>query len=177
MPNCAENTQYSSGFWWVFFFYKEKTNFKHFSSCFTSHVNSTRTKKFKHKNLLKNAFNQMKLFLTSSLKMRACSSQPIRFCTNLKTWNRTGGEASAAQRRERVRARLPHLIDTPRCNLLSLNALDSGQQLAVLLPAQRQRAVRLRAQGRQEQWGVHALRGQVCGNTQTHTEFWIGHLH
>lgn len=47
--------------------------------------------------------------------------------------------------------RFSHLVNTPRCNLLGLNALDTWQQLAVLLPAQRQCAVRLRAQGRQEQ--------------------------
>lgn len=102
----------------------------------------------------------MIIFLTSSLKMRAWSSQPIRFCTNLKTCStRRGSEGKAAPQREMcvcecVRVccmRFSHLVNAPRCNLLGLNALDAGQQLAVLLPAQRQRAVGLRAQSRQEQ--------------------------
>lgn len=72
------------------------------------------------------------------------------------------------ERKTNVLVRSAHLFDAPCCHLVGVNALNAGQQLTVLLPAQRQSPVWLTAQSWHKQWWIHAFWGHVW--RQTHTQ-------
>lgn len=67
--------------------------------------------------------------------------------------------------------RFAHLINAPCRHLAGVNALNAGQQLTVLLPAQRQSPVWLTAESWHEQWRIHAFWGHVWQQKQKHA--WI----
>ena len=62
-----------------------------------------------------------------------------------------------------------HLLHCPAGHLTGVDAGHSGQELAVLFPAEGQSAVLMGRQGRHEEGGVHTLGRHGCCSTRAHT--------